>query len=346
MLSTRRLALTGLTAAALASCGRGGRLVGGKGPPLDTKRLDNAFPALADRARPGAFAVGVTDLATAQTWYWNLDRAFPLLGVAKAPLAAAALADVEARRLALSERVGFSDSDLAPPFSLIDQKWPTPPDGYSATIPVSTLITLTLQYSDNTAADVLMKRIGGPGAVTLWLEQKGVADMRLDRYARELQVELAGLPTFRPAWKDGAKFTAARDGTPAPERQAAMDAYLKDPRDTTTVPGALTFLAKLAGGQLLSPAATSLLLTWMEGARAGDKRFKAGLPKGARFAHASNLSETDLGFTPATNDIGVATFADGRRYAIAGFLAGSTATEAERDALFADAARLITAATG
>jgi beta-lactamase class A len=57
-------------------------------------------------------------------------------------------------------------------------------------------------------------------------------------------------------------------------------------------------------------------------------------------AHKTGTSATDLGATPATNDIGVVTLAGGRRFAVAAYLAGSTATEAVREGLIADAARL------
>ena len=43
-------------------------------------------------------------------------------------------------------------------------------------------------------------------------------------------------------------------------------------------------------------------------------------------------------------DIGIVTLAGGHRVAIAAFLAGSTGTQAQRDALFADSARLVVAA--
>jgi beta-lactamase class A len=84
----------------------------------------------------------------------------------------------------------------------------------------------------------------------------------------------------------------------------------------------------------------------MEGERAGRGRLRAGLPNGARLSHTAGSTATDVGFTPATNDIGVATLPNGARYAIAAFLAGSTATEPQRDALFADAAKLIVKAAG
>ena len=213
-------------------------------------------------------------------------------------------------------------------------------------LPAIDLIALAVQQSDNTAADAIMKRIGGPGAVTAWLRSKQIMDMSIDRYERELQQEVAGMDSFRPAWKDEAAWTAARAAGPAAAREAAMNAYLADPRDTTTVPAALSFLYNLSLGNLLSAASTRLLLRLMTATTTGANRLAAGLPPGAVLAHKTGSARTDLGFTPATNDIGLVSLRDGRRFAIAGFLAGSTATEAARDRLFADAARLVVKAIG
>jgi beta-lactamase class A len=82
----------------------------------------------------------------------------------------------------------------------------------------------------------------------------------------------------------------------------------------------------------------------MEATKPGGDLFRAGWPHEVRLAHKGGGTPTDLGFTAATNDLAIATLPDGRRYALAGFLAGSTATERQRAALFADAARLMMAA--
>jgi beta-lactamase class A len=340
---SRRAALTAC-AAAVASCRRAPGPVVRTGPRLDTHRLNAEFPALADRARPGVFAIGVMSLDTTETWYWNTDRAFALASLFEVPLAAAVLALADAGRLSLAERVGFNAADLSPPFSVINQRWPSPPEGWAAQIPLSTLLTLALQWDDNTAADVLLRRIGGPGALTAWLRQAEINDFRIDRYQRELQMDIAGLPSFRPAWKDPASFFAARDQVAAREREAAMDAYLADPRDAATIPAVLEFLYKLADGKLMSAASTQRLLSWMETARPGGNLFRSGFAPSVRVAHKAGATPTDLGFSPATNDIAVVTFADGRRYVMAGCLAGSTGAQAQRATLFHDAARLITAA--
>ncbi len=312
---------------------------------FNARVLDAEFPALARRARPGFLNFGVLATNHEVVWCWNSEARMPLQSV-MAPLAAAALAEVDAGRLRLAERIPITAQDLSPLASAIDRAWPTPPQGHTMNLPAVDLIALAVQQSDNTAADTIMARIGGPGAVTAWLRLKDIEDIRIDRYERELQQEVAGMPPFQPAWKDPPAWMAARDAVPAAQREAAMNAYLADPRDTATVPAALAFLHRLALGDLLSPASTRLLLSLMSHTQTGAGRLRAGLPPGAVLAHKTGSAATDLGFTPATNDIGIATLADGRSFVMAAFLAGSIATEAERDGLIADAARLAVKAMG
>ena len=334
-----------LAAASLAAACRKRQLIApAPSAQMDTRVLDAGFPALAHKAKPGAFALGVMDLATTKTWYWNTDRGFPLAGAAALPVAAAALAQVDAGKLTLAEPVGFDTLDLSPPFSLISQDWPEPPDRRATTMRTADLITLALREADTTAIDVLMKRIGGPGAVTAFLEAKGVLGLRVDRYQRQIETEMFAMPTFRAAWRRQAMFDAARSATPPAARQAAMDHFILDPRDTATVPSALGFLALLAGGQMVSPASTRALLAWMQSAP--GSRLKAGLPAGTLLAHTTGEPSTDLGFTPATTELAIATLPSGRRYALAGFLVGSTATAAAGAALFAAGAALVAKAIG
>ena len=342
--ASRRGFVTALSAAVAGCSRRATSRYGAKA--IDARLLDRKFPALADRARPGEFNAAILNLRTTQSWYWNLDKRFPMESVFKAPMAAAALAEVDAGRLKLSEAITLKPQDLCPPYSAISQAWPTPPEGHTETFTALKLISLAVRLSDNTAADVIMARIGGPGAVTAWLHAKEIADMRVDRYERELQQEVSGMAAFRPAWKNPKDWFAARDTIPAAARQSAMDAFLADPRDTTSAAAALDFLAKLADGSLISPASTRLLLGLMSDSPTGANRLSAGLPSGARWAHKTGSSGTDLGFTPATNDIGIVTLGDGRRFALAAFLAGATATLIDRDRLFADTARLMVEAIG
>ncbi|HEY5289291.1 MAG TPA: serine hydrolase, partial [Caulobacteraceae bacterium] len=256
--------------------------------------------------------------------------------VFKVFLAAATLSMVDAGQWKLAEPVTVTAEDLAPGESPIARSW----TGRPMTLPLVDLISLAVQRSDNTAADVLMKRVGGPAAVTAWLRGKAIADISVDRYETEVQPEVLGMGPFQPAWADPRVWGAARDAVPAAEREAATARYLADPRDTASLAATLDFLTRLASVQLLSPPSTRLLLRLMTDSVTGEDRLKAGLPPGAALAHKTGSSATDLGLTPAWNDVGVVTLANGRRFGIAAFLTGSSATQSVRDSLIADAARL------
>lgn len=341
---TRRHTLALAVASAAAACHKRQLATPAAPGGMQTRVLDQGFPALAHKASPGAFAMGVMDLSTTKTWYWNTDRGFPLASAAALPIAAAAMAEVDAGKLALGEAVRFDTLDLSPPPSQISRNWPEPPEKRALSMRAADLIALAVREGDTTAMDVVMRRVGGPGGVAAFLQAKGVLGLRVDRYQREIEAEMFAMPTFRAAWRTPAAFDAARDAVEPTARQRAMDHFILDPRDTATVPSALGFLALLAGGELVSPASTRLLLGWMGTAPGG--LFKAGLPAGAFVAHASGSSPSDLGFTPATAELAIATFPNGRRYALAGFLVGSTATAEGRAALFAAGAALAARAIG
>ncbi len=339
----RRLAISGLAAsAAVSACAPRGA------PPplgpaaLDTGRLTQGYAELAARARPGVLGFGVGLVDTGLIWVSDPGARFPLQSVFEVFLAAAALSEIDAGKLRLGEPVELTDEDLSPGDGAINTAWPRPPTGQRLTLPAVDLIALAVQRSDNTAADTLMQRVGGPAAVTAWLRAKGLNDVDISRYERQLQVEVAGMPPFQPDWIDRRAWQSAHDATPPETREAATARYLADARDTTTLPSTLDFLCRLALGQLLSAASTRLLLRLMTDSATGEARLRAGLPPDASLAHKTGTASTDLGLTPATNDIGIVTLANGRRFAAAAYLAGSTATEAVRERLIADAARLAT----
>lgn len=329
----------------VAACDPGMPQTASTTPQLDASLLDEEAAKLAARATAGSdnarFGAALINLESGELWALNGSEPFPMMSVFKAPLGAAVLAEVDAGRLALDETITLSDEDLSPPYSPVADAYPG-----RKTYTVAELLELAVAESDNTAADVLMRRIGGPGVVTAWLRSHRIEDMRVDRYERQIQPELAGLDSFRPEWKGESAYGAAHRSVPEDRRFAATLAYMRDPRDSTTPRAALLFLSKLAAGQLLSEASTERLLTLMTETPKGAQRLKAGLPAGAKLAHKPGTARTDFGMNPATNDIGVITLPDGRRYAVAVFVSGSPLEDAAREAVIADFARLAVRAAG
>jgi beta-lactamase class A len=306
---------------------------------LDAVALARAVEAVAARLAPGALGVAVEDLATGLAWSRDGQRPFPMQSVFKAPLGAAVLAASDAGRLDLDGAVTLTASDLSPPYSRIAAAFPQ-----RVTYTVRELLEAAAGGSDNTAADVLMARLGGPGEVTRWLRTQGVEGMRVDRYEREFQAELAGLPAFRAEWATEAGFAAALANVPIDRRRRALAAYLADPRDTATPLAAVDFLRRLAGGRLLSPGSTRTLLEVMTRTTTGARRLKAGLPAAAVLAHKTGSARPELGQNPALHDVGLVTLPGGRTLALAVFTGSTTAPFAEVESAIADVARAVVAA--
>ena len=145
-----------------------------------------------------------------------------------------------------------------------------------------------------------------------------------------------------------AVFTARRlpSANTLPASGWLVRGVFTDVDDTITTHGALDFLARLASGALLSTPSTLLLLKIMTETSTGPNRLKAGLPAGAALAHKTGTGPVVLGVNAATNDMGIVTLADHRRYALAAFVAGCPAPETVREGLIADFARLAVKAAG
>lgn len=322
---SRRTVLAGGACGLLAAC-NDEPLTASRTPRLDMDRLNEGVAAIARRAQPGALGVGLTNLESGEHFSFAGERPFPLAGTFALPLAAAATAEVEAGRLSPDERLTLDEQQLSPPPSAISQAWPAQRD-FSA----GELMRAALD-GDSTAADVLMKRIGGPGAVTAWLDAKRVRGMRVDRYAREVMVERHGLPSFRPEWRTEGVFAQALAMQPQETRLAALQRYMADPRDTATPVAMLDFLGMLGAGQLVSR-------------QAGRRLFRM-IRRGQGRAHIVSTARPDLGITPALADVGVFALPGRRAYALAIFATGLRLDGPGRAKLLADLTALARASVG
>jgi beta-lactamase class A len=134
--------------------------------------------------------------------------------------------------------------------------------------------------SDNTAANLLLHRLGGPEEYTRRVRAWGDAVTRLDR--NEL----------------GLNENARRD-----------------PRDTTS-PAAMAGTARrLVMGDLLEAAARDRLRTWLIATRTGTRRIRAGLPAGWTMGHKTGTcgnAVNDVAFfrTPRGNEYVLAVYLD------------------------------------
>jgi beta-lactamase class A len=292
--------------------------------------LQEQLERLAERARPGRLGIAVLDVQSGASWQVNAAQAYPMMSVFKAPVAAAVLDQVDRGALSLQQMVTVTRADLVPGSAVpsIGAQF----HGEQMRFSVRQLLVAAVSQSDNTAVDALLRVLGGPSAVTRFLRGHGIEGMRVDLDEAAIGRIFAQLPPGQsppPDETEPAQLARLRRG---------YQAYLADPRNRSTPPAAVDFLHKLWQGQLLSAASSRYLLDLLA-AQTMPHRLRDGLPAGVTLADKCGTSGSLEGHTAAFNDIGIVHWPDGRAVIVAAFLTDSTATAAERDALFAELAR-------
>ncbi len=221
----------------------------------------------------------------------------PMQSVFKLPLAMAALHAVEQGKLTLAQPVRFLPEDRILPhvYSPLQEKYPQA----GVEIPLRELLRLSVSLSDNVAADIVLRILGGPKNVDAYVAAIGATGFHLE------------------------------DGEDVLHREAAAQ-Y----RNWFAPAAAVELLRRIADRPPFSREHTELLLGWMT-VGTNTKRLGADLPAGTQVAHKSGTSDVDNGLAHATNDIGLITLPDGRRLAVAVFVTDSTAELAVREGVIA-----------
>lgn len=307
----------------------------------DRDKLDKGIDAIETRSK-GRLGVALMDLRDRKLWSHRGSETFPMQSVFKLPLAVAVLQQVEAGKFKLDQPITVTRKD----FSLFHSPLVKAFKGERNDYPLSELIRLAAGESDNTAADLLMREIGGPQVVTRMLRDGGIQGMSIDRYERQFQPEIYGLPGF--GWDqvvDEPAFRAKLKALKPRYRIASLAKALTDKRDAATPEASAEFLEALARGNWLrDPAHNAFLMKIITETKIGADRIKAGLPAGSSLAHRTGAGLTTDGVNHATNDIGIASLPDGRRFVIVTYLAGSRADAPQREAALAEVAKLAVSA--
>ena len=249
-----------------------------------------------ERQTGGRLGVAVLDTASGAAWQWRGAERFPMCSTFKFLLAAQALHAADRGTGSLDDRVRYERADLVE-YSPVTEAHAGSADGMT----VRALCEATVTLSDNTAANLLLARQGGPQALTDWLRTLGDPATRLDR-----------------------------------NEPALNDVPRGDERDTTTPEAMARTLQAVVLGEVLSAASRERLQVWMRSSRTGDQRLRAGMPPGWRIGE-----KTGTGPRGTSNDIGVLWPPGRAPVVLACYLTGSTADGARRDAALAAVGRSV-----
>lgn len=269
----------------------------------------------------GKTGIAVAEASNLATMSYNGGTPFPQQSVSKLWVALTALDLADEGALALDEMVTIDNDDLTvfhqPIRNIVKSKG-------RFTGNYAELLHRAITQSDNTANDRVLRRVGGPQAVEGFLRRKRIEGVQFGTDERTKQSAIAGLE-WRQSYSQGNAFYEARDRVPDADRRRAFDAYLADPMDGAKAAGIAKALARLARGDLLSPASTRLILDTMGQTKSGPRRLKGGVPEGWTFGHKTGTGQYFDGMQSGYNDVGILTAPDGTTYTVA-VMIGSTRT--------------------
>lgn len=177
------------------------------------------------------------DMESGQRWEFRANERFAMTSTFKTLACAALLHRVDTGTERLDRKVHISEADLVTH---------SPVTGTLAgrrAMTLSELCEATLTRSDNTAANLILRALGGPSEITAFARSLGDKVTRLDR------------------WETGLN-----------------EAVPDDRRDTTTPKAMVGNLRKLLLGDALSPESRDQLRDWLEGNRVADGLFRAVVP--------------------------------------------------------------------
>lgn len=220
---------------------------------------------------------------------YRMDERFALCSTFKLPLAAAILRAADQGKLNLDTVVPYNKADMIPHAPVTEANLA------KGGMTIRALAEAAQKQSDNPAANLLLKQLGGPAALTQFFRDLGDAVTRIDRYEPEMNRVPPG-----------------------------------DERDTTSPAAIAATVEKIVdSNKVLSRASRELLIDWMVDTATGAKRIRAGLPQGWR---AGDKTGTGLDeHNGKLNDVAVAWEPGFRPLVIAAYYNTATPVDTIRD---------------
>ncbi|MFV0349052.1 MAG: class A beta-lactamase [Halodesulfovibrio sp.] len=239
-----------------------------------------------EEKRIGArIGVAMLDTKDGASFEYRGSERFPINSTHKAFLCGALLQQVDNRILSLADTAVIHEGDLVT-YSPVTEKYLAP-----KTITYSELCRAAVSYSDNTAANVIVDKIGGVAAFNRFMQSLGDSVTRMDRKEPEINEGIPG-----------------------------------DLRDTTTPSAAAASLNAMFFGTILSADSAGLLVEWMKGDAVANALLRKSLPAGWSIA-----DKTGAGGNGSRSIIAVVYPAGKSPWVVSIYIAETKATMAERN---------------
>ena len=293
----RRNVLTGVAALGLMGCSA---REDAAAPKQARPAVPEAFDLSAlETANGGRLGFAARDTGSGRTLTWRADERFVYCSTFKMYLAAATFLRVQGGQERLDRAIPVTRADMV-------NHAPVTEPAIGKSLSVEALMKAVVEVSDNPAANLLLKAMGGLQPMQDFYRGIGDATTRVDRFEPEMNR------------LDGDKDTIQ------PLRSLANLQHLFVSPDTP-----------------LNAGSKAELLQWMVDTPTGPARIKAGVPAGWRVAHKTGTG----GYGP-TNDIGVLYPPTGAPIVLAAYYHAARYDPPTNEAVIAQATRLALKAFG
>jgi beta-lactamase class A len=269
------------------------------------ERLRAAVAEAAAKAT-GEMGVAIEHLESGLRVDFRGDVAYPMASTFKLPLLVTLFHQVDEGKVRLDERVSVESGDLHLGSGRLDD-FVVP----GVSLSIANLAALMMRVSDNSAADVLLSKVGLE-AVDGRLRALGIEGISVDRSAERLILDSLGMPPDRTEGMNRQEMLDYLNAyQPAPgELEAAAAAFEGDPRDTATPMAMNDLLRAIYSGRAASPDSTRRMTEILLACETGKNRIPGLLPAGAVTARKTGT----LG--GAVADVGVLYLPDGRGHVL------------------------------
>ncbi len=233
----------------------------GWAPAAGPENLESRIAPLA-KAHKGKAAVAVKHLVTGEEFYLNADEPTPTASLIKLPVMIEVHQQALEGKLKLTDLVTLRNADKVPGSGILTEHFS---DG--ATFSLRDAVRLMIVYSDNTATNLILDKIGIASTNTR-MEAWGLSNTKIN-----------------------AKVYRGSTTSIAPERTKRFGL------GSTTAREMVQILEKLQCGEIVTPAARQVMLAHLTRCEDRDK-FPRFLPAGAVVAHKTGYvsdARTDAG---------------------------------------------------
>jgi beta-lactamase class A len=295
-------------------------------PSLERLR---AAVTVATETSTGEMGVAIEHLESGRKLDVGGDVAYPMASTFKLPLLVTLFHQVDEGKVRLDDRVSLERGDLHLGSGRLDV-FVEP----GISLSIANLAALMMRVSDNSAADLLLLRVGVE-SVRERLRGLGIEGISVDRSAERLILDSLGMPPERTEGMTREEILDYLNAyEPAPgELEAAASAFEGDPRDTATPLAMNDLLRAIYSGRAASASSTRRITEILLACETGRNRIPGRLPEGARAAHKTGT----LG--GAVSDVGVLYLPEGAGHVLLSVLTRGVEDREKAESAIADIAR-------